>query len=141
MASDPLATPTMAFATVRPADAAIEESATLCLTSCIMCLCAATGSEARRRRQWSEANSVFLLSQLLRGAEGGCNDWEGLRLKADEAEQLQLCRGCPSGLSPISVGMHYSRAFDRFLNSFASTRPIFANGTGRVMCSCSQWIS
>ena len=66
----------MAFATVSPPDAAIEVSATLCLTSCIMCLCAATGSEARRRRQWSEANSVFLLSQPLRGGERRGNDWE-----------------------------------------------------------------
>src|SRR5258705_5997899 len=57
----------MAFAIVRPADAAIEVSATLCLTFCIMCLCAATGNEARRRRQWSEANSVFLLPQPFAG--------------------------------------------------------------------------
>src|SRR3954462_11595315 len=54
IASEPLVTPTMAFATVRPADAAIEESATLCLTSCIMCLCAASGSEARRPRQCND---------------------------------------------------------------------------------------
>jgi hypothetical protein len=41
-ASEPLKTPTTALAVVKPADAAIEVSATLCLASDIMRLCAAT---------------------------------------------------------------------------------------------------
>jgi hypothetical protein len=41
-ASEPLMTPTTPFAVVKPADAAIEVSATLCLTSDIMRLCGAT---------------------------------------------------------------------------------------------------
>jgi hypothetical protein len=38
-------TPTTAFAAVKPADAAIEDSATFCLTSDIVCLCVASGSD------------------------------------------------------------------------------------------------
>src|SRR5262245_55347690 len=51
-------TPTTALAVVKPADAAIEDSATFCLTSAITCLRAATGSDQGCGRQCSGTTSV-----------------------------------------------------------------------------------
>src|SRR5262245_12019123 len=51
-------TPTTALAVVKPADAAIEDSATFCLTSAITRLRAATGSDDGCGRQCSATTSA-----------------------------------------------------------------------------------
>src|SRR5499426_2753220 len=66
-------TPTTALAMVKPADAAIEDSATFCLTSGIRRLHAATGSDQGCGRQCSEAPPLcVVVCRLLR--HGNAND-------------------------------------------------------------------
>src|SRR6266550_2717352 len=89
MASDPVSTPATALAPVSPADAAIDPSATRCLTSCIgaaPCRARVAGGEER-------VNATAALAQVF-------HDWLG-RLRiwhiAFERKIASLPRRCDRG--------------------------------------------
>src|SRR5262245_55509106 len=73
--SEPLRTPTTALAAVRPADAMIEDSATLCLTSCM-----ATGLSVRTTRYCRRGlfEAARLLLQLPCEHGGDLRQWSRL---------------------------------------------------------------
>src|SRR5215471_5981566 len=106
-------TPTTALAVVKPADAAIEDSATFCLTSAITCLRAASGSDQGCGRQCSEttsaaccplrllhhgnANDLHVRARLPRGARTA--GWQFLlreRREPSTSEQREGCFGTPA---------------------------------------------
>src|SRR5262249_3181014 len=81
--------PTTALAMVKPADAAIDDSATFCLTSAITRLRAATGSDDGRERQCS-GNDVRCRCPWQLRRHGNANDLHVMARDRREAHDLRF---------------------------------------------------